>query len=148
VPYEASDQALLTRSFVAHDTRRSNNHPLRHAVLNLVRALAEHRAEATLQRSAEPTIRTNGSNYLLTSLTLFITHEPCIMCSMALLHSRVREVIYIVPAPQTGGCGGVACVPRMPGVNHRFQIGRWKLEGPWFEWWATEGVDADENSDA
>jgi tRNA-specific adenosine deaminase 3 len=67
----------------------------------------------------------NGHNYLLTSLTLFTTHEPCIMCSMALLHSRVKEVFYILPMARTGGCGGVACLPRLPSVNHRFTIGHW-----------------------
>jgi tRNA-specific adenosine deaminase 3 len=68
----------------------------------------------------------NGTNYLLTGLTLLITHEPCIMCSMALLHSRVKEVFYIVPMPQTGGCGGSVCLPALRGVNHRFGIAHWK----------------------
>lgn len=69
---------------------------------------------------------TNGSQYLLMSLTVFLSHEPCIMCSMALLHSRVKEVFYLYPMEKTGGCGGVACLPKLSGVNHRFGIGRWK----------------------
>lgn len=48
------------------------------------------------------------------------------MCSMALLHSRVKEVFYLVPMPKTGGCGSVACLPALKGVNHRYNIGRWK----------------------
>jgi len=45
---------------------------------------------------------------------------------MALLHSRVKEVIYLIPMEKTGGCGGTVCVPKLEGVNHRFNIGRWK----------------------
>ena len=68
----------------------------------------------------------NGTNYLLTSLSLFTTHEPCVMCSMALIHSRVKEVFYLHPMPQTGGCGGLACLPTLKGVNHRFGICQWR----------------------
>jgi len=46
---------------------------------------------------------------------------------MALLHSRVKEVFFLIPMERTGGCGGGVCVPRLEGVNHRFAIGRWKV---------------------
>ncbi len=49
------------------------------------------------------------------------------MCSMALLHSRVKEIFYLVPMDKTGGCGGVACVPKLEGVNHRYGISKWKI---------------------
>ena len=48
------------------------------------------------------------------------------MCTMALLHSRVKEVFFLYPMAKTGGCGGAACVPALKGVNHRFSIGIWK----------------------
>ncbi|KAF9468546.1 cytidine deaminase-like protein [Collybia nuda] len=132
------DQAPV--SFTACDTRRSTTHPLRHAVINVIRRVADQRAQANISPpqallDGPPVALTdyedtqNGVNYLLTSLTLFTTHEPCIMCSMALIHSRVKEVIYIYPMAKTGGCGSVACLPILKGVNHRFGIHRWKLPG-------------------
>ena len=113
VPYEA--EATIGTPSLAADTRQSTNHPLRHAVLNVIRKIADQQGEET-----------EGRNYLLTSLTLFVTHEPCIMCSMALLHSRVKEVVYLFGMDQTGGCGGSTCLPWLPPVNHRFGIFRWK----------------------
>ena len=48
------------------------------------------------------------------------------MCGMALVHSRVAKVVYLIPMDKAGGCGGTACLPRLEGVNHRFGILRWK----------------------
>lgn len=142
VPKPFEDESLLSQPFTAKDTRISTGHPLRHAAMNIIRTIADWRAKSSptdlLPDSAksatsppdgslgisEPSC--NGTNYLLTGLTLFITHEPCIMCSMALLHSRVKEVFYIVPMPQTGGCGGSACLPALKGVNHRYSIAHWR----------------------
>ena len=111
--------------FLVGDTRMSKRHPLRHSILNLTREVGE----ASFNQPEEPVsegARQNGSNYLLTSRVLFTTHEPCVMCSMALLHSRAAKVIYLMPMDKTGGCGGAACLPKLEGVNHKFGILRWK----------------------
>lgn len=122
-PYSLGEQPIL--KVFARDTRTSKHHPLRHSILNLTREVGD----AAFDQPEDPALeepRQNGSNYLLTSRILFTTHEPCIMCSMALLHSRVAKVIYLIPMDKTGGCGGSACLPRLEGVNHRFGILKWK----------------------
>ena len=129
--------------FVAHDTRKSTRHPLRHAVINTIRKVADSAAALSNDRTKSDTLaetqnqggdrldllQKNEGGYLLTSLTLFTTHEPCVMCSMALLHSRVKEVIYVYPMSQTGGCGSITCLPTLKGVNHRYSIAQWKPDG-------------------
>jgi tRNA-specific adenosine deaminase 3 len=101
--------------------------------MNVIRRIADYRTSTPPGPSAEENVYTlnkdasqNGGNYLLTSLVLFTTHEPCVMCSMALLHSRVKAVFYFLPMRETGGCGGITCLPKLEGVNHRFDIYQWK----------------------
>ena len=132
IPAPFTLEGYASSPFFGHDTRQSTGHPLRHAVTNTIRQLADDR----VLQVASPDIKDftvgqaddkqNGTNYLLTDLTFFITHEPCVMCSMALLHSRVKEVIYLYPMSQTGGCGGSVCLPTLKGVNHRFSICQWR----------------------
>lgn len=64
--------------------------------------------------------------YLLTRMTLFTTHEPCLLCSMALLHSRVQYIIYAVESAGAGGCGSIYDVHEDEGLNHKFEVWHWK----------------------
>jgi tRNA(adenine34) deaminase len=61
-------------------------------------------------------------NYRLPGSTLYVTLEPCAMCSGALLHARVARVVFAAHDPRTGAAGSVLDVLNTERLNHRVQI--------------------------
>ena len=61
-------------------------------------------------------------NYRLTDVTVYVTVEPCLMCVGALVHARVREVVYGATEPKTGALVSVVHGLELPGLNHRFAV--------------------------
>ena len=59
-------------------------------------------------------------NYRLTDATVYVTLEPCVMCVGALIHARVREVVYGAVEPKTGALVSTARLLEIPQLNHRF----------------------------
>ena len=58
-------------------------------------------------------------NYRLTGCTLYVTLEPCAMCSMAMVHARLARVVYGASDPKTGAAGSVFNLLTDPRHNHR-----------------------------
>lgn len=58
-------------------------------------------------------------NYRLLDTTLYVTLEPCAMCAMALVHARVKRVVFAASDPKTGACGSVFDLLEDPRHNHR-----------------------------
>ena len=58
------------------------------------------------------------SNYRLTDCDLYVTLEPCIMCAGAILHARIRRLVFGARDPKTGACGSVVDIFAEPRLNH------------------------------
>jgi tRNA(adenine34) deaminase len=61
-------------------------------------------------------------NYRLTDATVYVTVEPCLMCVGALVHARVREVVYGATEPKSGALVSAVRALEQPGLNHRFAV--------------------------
>ncbi len=62
------------------------------------------------------------ANYRLEGCDLYTTLEPCAMCAGAILHARIRRLIYATPDPKAGACGTVLSVLNHPSLNHRVDV--------------------------
>jgi tRNA(adenine34) deaminase len=67
-------------------------------------------------------------NYRLTDAAVYVTVEPCLMCVGALVHARVREVIYGASEPKAGALVSTLKALESPGLNHRFEVTSGVLE--------------------
>lgn len=61
-------------------------------------------------------------NYRLDGCELFVTLEPCAMCSGAMLHSRLARVVFGATDPKTGAAGSVLDLFAEPRLNHRTKV--------------------------
>lgn len=61
-------------------------------------------------------------NYRLDGCELFVTLEPCAMCSGAMLHARLQRVVYGAADPKTGAAGSVLNLFAQPQLNHQTQV--------------------------
>jgi tRNA(adenine34) deaminase len=62
------------------------------------------------------------ANYRLEDCTLYVTLEPCAMCAGAILHARIRRLVYGAPDPKAGACGSVLSVVNHPQLNHKVEV--------------------------
>lgn len=61
-------------------------------------------------------------NYRLTGASLYVTLEPCLMCSGAMLHARVARIVYGAADPKTGVAGSVMNIFANRQLNHHAQV--------------------------
>jgi tRNA(adenine34) deaminase len=62
------------------------------------------------------------TNYRLPGCTLYVTLEPCAMCSGAMLHARLSRVVFGAADLKSGACGSVIDVFAEPRLNHHTEI--------------------------
>lgn len=104
------DNQLLAAGF---NQSISLNDPSAHAEMMAIRQAASHLA-----------------NYRLSNCTLYVSLEPCAMCMGAILHSRIKRVVFAASDPKTGACGSVISLQSESRLNHHCTV--------------TQGVLADE----
>ncbi|HEX7417169.1 MAG TPA: tRNA adenosine(34) deaminase TadA [Steroidobacteraceae bacterium] len=61
-------------------------------------------------------------SYRLTDTVLYVTLEPCVMCASAIVHARVRRLVFGAFDPKAGAAGSIANVFTLPGLNHRVDV--------------------------
>jgi len=61
-------------------------------------------------------------SYRLTDTTLYVTLEPCTMCAAAIVHARVRRLVFGAWDPRAGAAGSIVDVFALSGLNHRVDV--------------------------
>ena len=61
------------------------------------------------------------SSWRLIDCSLYVTMEPCVMCSGALVQSRIKRVVYGCFDPKGGGMGSVYSIHKEPKLNHMIE---------------------------
>ncbi len=61
-------------------------------------------------------------DWRLNECDLFVTKEPCPMCAGAIMHCRIRRVIFGCPDPKGGAAGGFWNILQAPNLNHRSEV--------------------------
>ncbi|MFD2192345.1 tRNA adenosine(34) deaminase TadA [Pistricoccus aurantiacus] len=89
----------------AHNAPISRHDPSGHAEILALRAAAAHIA-----------------NYRLSGCTLFVTLEPCLMCTGAIIHARIARLVYGAPEPATGMAESRANLFAQPWFNHQVEV--------------------------
>jgi len=75
-------------------------------------------AEMVAMRSAARSI----GNYRLVECELFVTLEPCAMCAGAMIHARLKRLIYGATDPKAGAAGSILEVVNHPRLNHQMLV--------------------------
>ena len=61
-------------------------------------------------------------NYRLAGCDLYVTLEPCVMCSGAIFHARIARVVFGATDPKTGACGSVVNLYAEARLNHHTTV--------------------------
>nr|XP_023968345.1 probable inactive tRNA-specific adenosine deaminase-like protein 3 isoform X1 [Chrysemys picta bellii] len=119
---------------VGHDCR-NGLHPLLHAAMVCIDLVACGQGGGAYSYldypacSFLPPLPGDGLPYICTGYDLYLTREPCVMCAMALVHSRIQRVFYGVSSPH-GTLGTGYRLHGRQDLNHRYEVFRGILEGP------------------
>lgn len=114
--------SVLAQAHCTHDN------PLTHCAINAINMVAAQQLQCAPDVAIEHQHRNEAppepktAEYLCTDCTALLVREPCVMCSMALLHSRISCVIYAKPNSSIGGLGSRYSIHCEPRLNHHFYV--------------------------
>ena len=86
------------------------------------RPIASHDPTAHAEIEA---LRAGGkalNSYRLSGTTLYVTLEPCVMCAAAIVHARVKRLVFGAWDPRAGAAGSIIDVFALQGLNHRVDV--------------------------
>jgi len=86
------------------------------------RPIALHDPSAHAEMLALREAAKGDENYRLPGSTLYVTLEPCLMCSGAILQARVERVVFGAADPKTGAAGSVLDVFSSKQINHQTSV--------------------------
>jgi len=89
----------------AHNQPISTNDPTAHAEIQLLRIAGKKLA-----------------NYRLTNTSLYVTLEPCAMCFGAMIHARIKRIVYGAHDPKTGVCRSSTDLTSLNYFKHQINI--------------------------
>ena len=95
----------------AYNQPISTNDATAHAEIQLLRAAGKHQ-----------------KNYRLIDTTIYVTLEPCAMCLGAMMHARIKRIVYGASDPKTGVCGSHVDLSSESFFNHEMEISGGVLE--------------------
>ena len=84
--------------------------------------IANHDPSAHAEMLALREAALADENYRIPGSTLYVTLEPCAMCSGAMLHARIDRVVYGAPDPKTGAAGSVLDIFSSKQINHQTSV--------------------------
>ncbi|XP_051567087.1 probable inactive tRNA-specific adenosine deaminase-like protein 3 [Myxocyprinus asiaticus] len=116
---------------VSHDCKNVS-HPLHHAVMVCIDLVAcgqsggayKYEKYPACHYSSPETLsnaKETGQPYICTGYDLYVTREPCVMCAMALVHSRINRVFYGAPSAD-GALGSKYKIHCQKDLNHHFEV--------------------------
>lgn len=95
--------------------KRNASCPLDHSVMRALRMAADKELDKRRARDLDKSTEDNSDNtnhdntkedntetYLCLDMHVYTSHEPCVMCAMALVHSRIARLVYVESSPETG----------------------------------------------
>jgi len=84
--------------------------------------IANHDPSAHAEMMALREAALSEGNYRIPGSTLYVTLEPCAMCSGAMLHARIDRVVFGAPDPKTGAAGSVLDLFASKQINHQTSV--------------------------